>query len=714
MASRESVNGERRSLLSAIRHSLFAVSPLAPSRRRALAPLAAGDLGGGDHGLGAALDAELLQDRGHMGLDGGFRDAGLIGDLLVEQAFRQHHQHPHLLRGQRHQPVAQARHVRVGGGGEIGVRRHPDVAVHHLGDRVAQRIHPEPLGNEPGGAEVERAADGADVVAGRYDHDRHRRILRAQVNQAGKARDSRHGQVEQDQVDIGFPLQKRGQFLERSGFIDLGTGHDAGNRLAQRIAKQRMVVGNDQMGVGEGSHVSLLRGFRQPLTAEDLPVRAFYRQLSPSGMRHASAQYRHAAKRLIRRFVRRNRRAAAIAGPGMKRDLRIRNRTVHRAKSLIESFHSDVTFDFPHGTNPAKSGAAGEHCINEFGERTMTMAATAGRDLGSKGMTGAERMVIFASSLGTVFEWYDFYLYGWTAAQIGKAFYSAFDANTQFIFALLTFAAGFLVRPFGALVFGRVGDLVGRKYTFLVTITIMGLSTFLVGLTPGYAAIGWLAPAILIFLRCLQGLALGGEYGGAATYVAEHAPHGRRGFYTSWIQTTATVGLFLSLIAVYVVRNSMTPEGFGDAALTGGWRIPYLLPIILLGISIWIRLQLAESPMFQKMKNEGTRSKAPLTEAFGNWRNGRVALIALLGLVAGEAVIWYGGQFYARVFLVNTLKVPANSADIALIVALIIATVGFLFFGWLSDKIGRKPIILAGCLLGALTYHYAFSLLTHA
>jgi MFS family permease len=242
----------------------------------------------------------------------------------------------------------------------------------------------------------------------------------------------------------------------------------------------------------------------------------------------------------------------------------------------------------------------------------------------------------------------------------------------------------------------------------------MGLSTFLVGLTPGYQTIGWLAPAILIFLRCLQGLALGGEYGGAATYVAEHAPQGRRGFYTSWIQTTATIGLFLSLIAVYVVRNVMTPEGFADAALSGGWRIPYLLSIILLGISIWIRLQLAESPMFQKMKDEGTRSKAPLTEAFGNWRNGRIALISLFGLVAGEAVIWYGGQFYARVFLVNTLKVPANSADIALIIALVIATGGFVLFGWLSDKIGRKPIILAGCLLGAVTYHSAFGLLTHA
>ncbi len=344
----------------------------------------------------------------------------------------------------------------------------------------------------------------------------------------------------------------------------------------------------------------------------------------------------------------------------------------------------------------------------------MTMAATMDRSAANRSMTAGERKVIFASSLGTIFEWYDFYLYGWTAAQIGKAFYSAFDANTQFIFALLTFSAGFLVRPAGALVFGRVGDLVGRKYTFLVTITIMGLSTFLVGLTPGYETLGWMAPVILIALRLLQGLALGGEYGGAATYVAEHAPQGRRGFYTSWIQTTATIGLFVSLLVVYIVRNSMSPEAFADPGLSGGWRIPYLLSIVLLGISIWIRMQLAESPMFQKMKDEGTGSKAPLSEAFGNWRNGRLALIALFGLTAGQAVIWYGGQFYARVFLVNTLKVPANAADIALIIALAIATVGFLFFGWLSDKIGRKPIILAGCLLGAVTYHYAFGLLTHA
>jgi MFS family permease len=343
----------------------------------------------------------------------------------------------------------------------------------------------------------------------------------------------------------------------------------------------------------------------------------------------------------------------------------------------------------------------------------MAMAATAASDI-NRPMTGSERTVIVASSVGTVFEWYDFYLYGWTAAQIGKAFYSAFDANTQFIFALLTFSAGFVVRPIGALVFGRFGDMIGRKYTFLITITIMGLSTFLVGLTPDYAALGWVAPAILIGLRLLQGLALGGEYGGAAIYVAEHSPQGRRGYYTSWIQTTATVGLFLSLFVVLIVRNSVSPATFSDPSLAGAWRIPYLLSIILLGVSIWIRLQLAESPIFQKMKDEGKASKAPLSEAFGNWPNAKIALIALFGLTAGEAVIWYGGQFYARIFLVQTLKVPANTADTALIIALLIATAGFVIFGWLSDRIGRKPILLAGFLLGAVTYHYAFGLLTHA
>jgi len=324
-------------------------------------------------------------------------------------------------------------------------------------------------------------------------------------------------------------------------------------------------------------------------------------------------------------------------------------------------------------------------------------------------ISSGEKKVIFASSLGTVFEWYDFYLYGWTAAQIGKKFWTMFDPNVQFIVALLTFSAGFLVRPFGALVFGRLGDMVGRKYTFLVTILIMGLSTFVVGLLPSYETIGWLAPVILITLRLLQGLALGGEYGGAATYVAEHAPHGRRGLYTSWIQTTATIGLFLSLLVIAIVRNSMTPEQFGDM----GWRIPYLFSIVLLGISLWIRLQLNESPAFQKMKDEGTHSKAPLTEAFGNWNNAKIALFALLGLTAGQAVVWYTGQFYARIFLVNTLKVDANTADTAIIIALAIATLGFVFWGWLSDKIGRKPIILAGCLLAAVSYQWSFRQITH-
>ena len=324
-------------------------------------------------------------------------------------------------------------------------------------------------------------------------------------------------------------------------------------------------------------------------------------------------------------------------------------------------------------------------------------------------ISSGEKKVIFASSLGTVFEWYDFYLYGWTAAQIGKKFWTMFDPNVQFIVALLTFSAGFLVRPFGALVFGRLGDMVGRKYTFLVTILIMGLSTFVVGLLPSYETIGWLAPVILITLRLLQGLALGGEYGGAATYVAEHAPHGRRGLYTSWIQTTATIGLFLSLLVIAVVRNSMTPEQFGDM----GWRIPYLFSIVLLGISLWIRLQLNESPAFQKMKDEGTHSKAPISEAFGQWNNAKIALFALLGLTAGQAVVWYTGQFYARIFLVNTLKVDANTADTAIIIALAIATLGFVFWGWLSDKIGRKPIILAGCLLAAVSYQWSFRQITH-
>ena len=267
-------------------------------------------------------------------------------------------------------------------------------------------------------------------------------------------------------------------------------------------------------------------------------------------------------------------------------------------------------------------------------------------------MTAEEKKVIFASSLGTVFEWYDFYLYGSLAAIIAKQFFSGLDAGSAFIFALLAFAAGFIVRPFGALVFGRLGDMIGRKYTFLVTILIMGLSTFIVGILPNYASIGVAAPVILIALRLLQGLALGGEYGGAATYVAEHAPHGRRGFYTSWIQTTATVGLFLSLIVILVLRAWMTPEQFA----AWGWRVPFLLSIILLGVSIWIRLQLEESPAFARIKAEGKHSKTPLREAFGRWENAKIAIFALLGGTAGQAVVWYSGQFYALFFLTQTLK----------------------------------------------------------
>jgi MFS family permease len=325
-------------------------------------------------------------------------------------------------------------------------------------------------------------------------------------------------------------------------------------------------------------------------------------------------------------------------------------------------------------------------------------------------MTREEKRVILASSLGTVFEWYDFYLYGSLAVMIGAHFFSAFDPNTRAIFALLAFAAGFLVRPFGALFFGRLGDLIGRKYTFLVTIVIMGASTFLVGLLPSYNTIGWIAPVILIALRMLQGLALGGEYGGAAVYVAEHAPVGRRGFYTSWIQTTATLGLLLSLLVILVIRVNM-----GEAEFAAwGWRIPFLLSIFLLAISVWIRLQMQESPAFKKMKEEGTGSKAPLTEAFGQWKNARIALIALFGLTMGQAVVWYTGQFYALFFIQSILKVDLYSANVLIAWALIVGTGGFIFFGSLSDRIGRKPVILAGCLIAALTYFPLFSALTKA
>jgi MFS family permease len=324
--------------------------------------------------------------------------------------------------------------------------------------------------------------------------------------------------------------------------------------------------------------------------------------------------------------------------------------------------------------------------------------------------TQSERRVILASSLGTVFEWYDFYLYGLLASIITSQFFSGVNETTGFIFALAAFAAGFAVRPFGALVFGRIGDLVGRKYTFLVTMAIMGLSTFLVGLLPSYASVGVAAPVALVTLRLLQGLALGGEYGGAATYVAEHAPPGRRGFYTSWIQTTATLGLFAALLVVIGTRTALGEPAFA----AWGWRVPFLVSILLLAVSLWIRMQLEESPVFQRMKAEGTTSKAPLRESFARWGNARIVLIALFGAVAGQAVVWYTGQFYALFFLEKTLKVDGATANILIAIALALATPFFVFFGWLSDRIGRKPIILAGCALAALTYFPLFEGLTKA
>ncbi|MBQ1766162.1 MAG: MHS family MFS transporter [Aquincola sp.] len=323
-------------------------------------------------------------------------------------------------------------------------------------------------------------------------------------------------------------------------------------------------------------------------------------------------------------------------------------------------------------------------------------------------MTKEERKVILASSAGTIFEWYDFYLYGALAAIIGAQFFSSFPEATRNVFALLAFAAGFLVRPFGALFFGRLGDLIGRKHTFLMTILIMGLSTFVVGLLPSYEAIGWMAPVALIVLRMLQGLALGGEYGGAVVYVAEHAPQGRRGYFTSWIQTTATLGLLLSLMVILGVRTLTGEDAFKD----WGWRIPFLLSIILLGISVWIRLQMEESPAFKKMKEEGRQSKAPIAEAFGNWKNGKFALMALLGLVAGQAVVWYTGQFYALFFLQSILRVDMFSANVLIAWSLVLGTAGFVFFGSLSDRIGRKKIILAGCVLAAATYFPVFKAIT--
>jgi MFS family permease len=314
-------------------------------------------------------------------------------------------------------------------------------------------------------------------------------------------------------------------------------------------------------------------------------------------------------------------------------------------------------------------------------------------------MTAEERKVIFASSLGTVFEWYDFYLYGSLAAVIAKQFFAGLDAGSAFIFALLAFAAGFIVRPFGALLFGRLGDMIGRKYTFLVTILIMGGATFIVGILPNYNTIGVAAPVILIALRMLQGLALGGEYGGAATYVAEHAPAGKRGAYTAWIQTTATLGLFLSLLVILFTR-----EFTGPAFEDWGWRVPFLVSILLLAVSVYIRLSMNESPAFQKMKSEGKTSKAPLTEAFGQWKNMKIVVLALFGLVAGQAVVWYTGQFYALFFLTQVLKVDGKTANLMIAASLVVGTPFFIVFGALSDRIGRKMIIMLGLLLAIITY----------
>ncbi|HLW91906.1 MAG TPA: MFS transporter [Roseiarcus sp.] len=325
------------------------------------------------------------------------------------------------------------------------------------------------------------------------------------------------------------------------------------------------------------------------------------------------------------------------------------------------------------------------------------------------GMTSEERLVIFASSLGTVFEWYDFYIYGTLGAFLAKYFFSNVAPNVGFIFALLAFAAGFAVRPFGALIFGRLGDMIGRKYTFLITMSLMGIGTFFIGVLPSYAYWGILAPIVLIALRLVQGLALGGEYGGAAIYVAEHAPANKRGYYTSWIQTTATLGLFLALLLILGIRTSMGETAFGD----WGWRIPFLLSAVLLGVSLWIRLKLAESPLFRRMVDEGKQSTRPLTEAFGQWSNAKIALAALFGATAGEAVVWYGGQFYALFFLTQTLKVPGVTAQILIAIGLIIGTPCFILFGWLSDKIGRKPIMLAGFALAAVTYFPIFQGITH-
>ncbi|KQN20989.1 MULTISPECIES: MFS transporter [unclassified Sphingomonas] len=322
----------------------------------------------------------------------------------------------------------------------------------------------------------------------------------------------------------------------------------------------------------------------------------------------------------------------------------------------------------------------------------------------------SQPLIIIASSLGAVFEWYDFYLYGLLATIITAQFFSGVNETTGFIFALAAFAAGFAVRPFGALVFGRIGDVVGRKNTFLVTMAIMGLSTFLVGLLPSYASVGVAAPIALVVLRLLQGLALGGEYGGAATYVAEHAPDKKRGLFTSFIQTTASLGLFAALLIVIGVRTLVGEEAFA----AWGWRIPFIVSIALLAVSLWIRMQLEESPVFQKMKEEGKTSKAPLTEAFAKWGNLKIVLIALFGAVVGQGVVFYTSQFYALFFLEKNLRVDGPTTNILIAIALLIATPAFIFFGWLSDKVGRKYIILTGCALAALTYMPLFHALSKA
>ncbi len=326
------------------------------------------------------------------------------------------------------------------------------------------------------------------------------------------------------------------------------------------------------------------------------------------------------------------------------------------------------------------------------------------------GIDAAHRKVIFASSLGTVFEWYDFYLYGTLAVFFSALFFPPGNDTAAFLASLATFGAGFAVRPLGALVFGRIGDLVGRKYTFLITIVVMGLSTALVGVLPTYAQIGIWAPILLVTLRLAQGLALGGEYGGAATYVAEHAPHGQRGYYTSWIQTTATLGFFLSLAVILACRL-----GFGEEAFKAwGWRVPFLISVALLAVSVYIRLRLQESPVFAEMKAEGKLSKAPLKESFGQWQNARIVLLALLGATAGQGVVWYTGQFYALFFLQNTLKLDYQTTYLLIAAALVIGTPFFVYFGRLSDRIGRKRIMVAGCLLAALTFIPIFKGLTQS